>query len=56
MNHYVCGRKRSTDAVVREEVLAAQPAKRGVVAWVADRFLRGCRWCGWGEDQRRTFR
>lgn len=40
MNHYVCGRKRSTDAVEREEVQATQPTKLGVVAWVADRFRR----------------
>ena len=34
------GVKEALVLIEREEALAAQPAKRGVVAWVADRFRR----------------
>ena len=32
------GVKEALALIEREEAQAAQPAKRGVVAWVADRF------------------
>lgn len=34
------GVKEALALIEREEVQATQPAKRGVVAWVADRFRR----------------
>jgi len=34
------GVKKAMALIEREEALATQPAKRGVVAWVADRFRR----------------
>jgi len=35
------GLKEALALIEREEAQATQPAKRGVVAWVADRFWRG---------------
>jgi hypothetical protein len=35
------GVKEALALIEREEAQAARPAKRGVVAWVADRFRRG---------------
>lgn len=34
------GVKEALALIEREEARAAQPARRGVVAWVADRFRR----------------